>query len=154
MTHLVWFSEADADLAAATSLRDNGFYPQSVWLCTQAAEKAHKALLFALGLNVTEEHLKKFGHTMTAIAGLLPVELQEPKDPAIAGHVTSLDSFVATSRYPRRAAGSWTGPGSLHNQAGATDAVVSATALVAWCRERSLRCLAARQHLLPTSPPP
>lgn len=50
MSHDVWLEQTSDDLKAAHVLNGASHYAQAVWLAAQSVEKAHKAILAALGL--------------------------------------------------------------------------------------------------------
>jgi hypothetical protein len=78
MSHDAWIQQAESDLEAAKVLSHSAFHSQAVWLAAQAVEKAHKAILAALGLRYEDKHFKRLGHGTGEIADLLPVTLHEP----------------------------------------------------------------------------
>ena len=111
------------------------------WLTAQAVEKAHKAILVALGLQFEEEHFKRtFGHKIGVISKVLPEALREPTDPTIANKVAALERKAADCRYP----------GPLQLIPGGAVAITAPSvritssqqeiadgdALVQWCKER------------------
>jgi HEPN domain-containing protein len=58
MSHAPWLIQAESDLVAATVLSDANYHAQAIWLAGQAVEKAHKAIVSALGLRYEEKHFK------------------------------------------------------------------------------------------------
>lgn len=119
MSHAAWMLQAESDLAAAKLLSVNDQHPQAIWFAGQAVEKAHKAVLVALGLRYQESHFKKFSHTTSEVANLLPAALHEPTDPQIGAKLEVLEKLAMSSRYPAPAQGSqWISPGLLDAQFG------------------------------------
>lgn len=51
-----WLRQAHSDLAMAAYANDGGFHAQACYHCSQAAEKALKALLLALGQEPERTH--------------------------------------------------------------------------------------------------
>ena len=153
MSHAAWMEQAASDLAAARSLSEANHHSQAVWLAGQAVEKAHKAILAALGLRYEERHYKHLGHTIDEISKLLPLALHEPTDPAIATMLEKLQSRALASRYP--APGPGTGvpqlvaPASSPSFAASAKDVNDAATLVDWCRKRVERGLRAVQAMRP-----
>jgi HEPN domain-containing protein len=150
-----WLDQAESDLQAAKVLSVGRCHSQSVWFASQAVEKAHKAILLALGLRADEHLLKKLGHETSAIAALLPDALHQPTDPSIAADVAMLEERGRTSRYPTiRRAGSqppqWIAPDQE-----TTDSVAllsTATRLVEWCKARIQRAEQAVKAMGPPAP--
>jgi len=70
---LAWVRQAENDLAMAEFARGGGFHAQACYHCSQAAEKALKGLLIALGEEPPRSHaLERLVDALTA-AGL-PVD--------------------------------------------------------------------------------
>jgi HEPN domain-containing protein len=87
-----WFQEAQADLAVVRTLRGAGHHAAACFHSQQAAGKALKALLYALGARVV------LGHSVRELARQC-----EGHDPAFAGAADDtalLDQFYITTRYP------------------------------------------------------
>ena len=100
MSHVVWLEQADNDLKAASALSAVGHHSQAVWLAGQAVEKAHKAIIAAMGLQYEERHFKHLGHGTGEISRMLPDALHQPHDPQIAVMVNTLETRALASRYP------------------------------------------------------
>jgi HEPN domain-containing protein len=155
MSHAAWLEQAESDLEAARLLSGAGHHSQAVWLAAQAIEKAHKAILFALGLRYAEPELKRMNHAITNVAQLLPASLHEPTDPAIAEAVEALQKVALIARYPQ--------PAKLVRPAvtpappvAPAVAIVSsqqeladAELLLAWCKSRVERALRAFEAMKP-----
>jgi len=100
VNHTAWFEQAESDLDAARVLSSANHHSQAVWLAAQAAEKAHKAILMALGLRYQDKHFKHLGHDTSEISVLLPEALHDPRNPDIAAMVSTLELRAKSSRYP------------------------------------------------------
>jgi HEPN domain-containing protein len=156
VSHDVWLRQADSDLDAARSLSSAGFHSQAIWCASQAVEKAHKAVLVALGLQLSEKGFKELGHKTSAIAELLPAALQAPLDPTIAADVTLIEKRGLESRYPfvqkghGAPSGPWVAP--CDENASSADVLAKATNLVGWCKHRVGRALLAVAAMAPTQP--
>ena len=150
MSHAAWLQQAESDLSAAKVLSAADHHAQAVWLAAQAVEKAHKAILVALGLRYEDRHFKHLGHSTGEISKLLPEGLHEPLDPQIAGMVASLERRSATSRYP---APSPSPPGAMVAPATSfTDSRLElddADRLLDWCRKRIERAQRATAAMKP-----
>ncbi len=145
--------QAESDLAAAKILSGANYHSQAVWLAGQAVEKAHKAVLAALGLRYEERHYKQLGHATTDISGLLPKELHAPPDPQVALMVATLQRRALDCRYPAPAqtvgkrAGPLIAPAFLFTISQRD--IADAEKLVDWCKERVTRALCAVQSMKP-----
>lgn len=149
-----WRRQAEDDVAAAKQLI--GLHPsQAIWLASQASEKAHKALLFALGLNVGEETLKRFGHDVGELLDVLPAALLMPKDAKHAERVNTLQELGDQTRYPSlRGGGNVIAPcdhGPL--KASAKTHVDRAEEVLRWCAERETRARAGARAMKPAPSP-
>ena len=147
MSHSPWLFQADSDLDAAKLLSTAGFHSQAVWFAAQAVEKAHKAIVAALGLRYEDKHYKQLGHGTGDIAKMLPAALHEPADPAVASMVSQLENRALSCRYP----------GLKQIVAGAPPQLVAPTdsfkssaqdvedaaTLLDWCRQRIGRAVKA-----------
>jgi HEPN domain-containing protein len=155
MTHAAWMEQAEADLHAAKILSAGGCHSQAVWLAAQAVEKAHKAILFALGLRLSEDVLKKMSHKISGVADSLPESLQEPLDPQVGGAIASLQNLAESCRYPTPAGP--LRPQKVPAPAVAPAARISASQvevddaemLVGWCRARVARAIKAVESMRP-----
>ncbi|MEI8251613.1 MAG: HEPN domain-containing protein [Synechococcus sp. ELA057] len=88
-----WVRQAENDLAMAEFARDGGFHAQACYHCSQAAEKALKGLLIALGEEPPRSHaLERLVDALTA-AGL-------PVDRLRQLPLKSLSRMTTASRYP------------------------------------------------------
>ena len=154
MSHAAWLQQAESDLEASRVLSAARHHSQAVWFAAQAVEKAHKAILAALGLRYEERHYKHLGHNTAEIARLLPEALHEPPDPQIAEMVSTLESSAGSSRYPAPA--QTTGAGVARVVAPAARIVASrleienAMHLLDWCRERIARAVRAARVMKPS----
>lgn len=145
MNHAPWLEQAEDDVAAARVLSAANQHSQAVWLASQAVEKAHKAILAALGMRYEEKHFKSLGHATSEIANLLPEALHEPVDPNVATMVTTLETLARSSRYP--APVQRDGPTQLlapcKRITSSEREVHDAALLLHWCQERVRRALLA-----------
>ncbi len=152
MSFDAWFGQAEDDLKASKVLLAGGHPSQAIWLATQASEKAHKALLFALGLKITDDTFKKgFGHKVGLLVASLPDELQAPMDTNIASAVTALDNVQDQCRYPAIRGGVLVAP-YKHGPFGASEAkgfVEQAASLLDWCQDRARRARVAVNAMKP-----
>lgn len=146
MSFEAWFGQAEDDLNASKVLLAGGHPSQAIWLATQASEKAHKALLFALGLKITDDTFKKgFGHKVGVLVASLPDELQAPVDTAMARAVSALDNVQDQCRYPALRGGVLVAPYKhvAFGEPQAKDFVEKAASLLDWCQDRARRARVA-----------
>jgi HEPN domain-containing protein len=88
-----WVRQGENDLAMAEFARDGGFHAQACYHCSQAAEKALKGLLIALGEEPPRSHaLERLVDALTA-AGL-------PVDRLRQLPLKSLSRMTTASPYP------------------------------------------------------
>lgn len=152
MSFEAWFGQAEDDLNASKVLLAGGHPSQAIWLATQASEKAHKALLFALGLKITDDTFKKgFGHKVGVLVASLPDELQAPVDTAMARAVSALDNVQDQCRYPALRGGVLVSPYQhvAFGKSQAKDFVEQAASLLAWCEDRARRARVAVDAMKP-----
>lgn len=150
MNHGAWFKQAESDLAAARLLSEQMLHSQAIWLCSQAVEKGHKALLAALGLGYQERHFKQLGHDTAGIARLLPENLQIPNDPSVAERLAALSRRAARARYPEDP----NGVAPCDDLQDSAEEIQAAEVLVGWCREKMPRAVRAAEAMLPRSSEP
>lgn len=148
MSAAEWMVQAEDDLKAADVLEKAGHHSQAIWLSGQAVEKAQKSLLFALGLRLSDDDLKRYGHNLSRISNLVPDALHQPPDPSIASDLGALEKHVANCRYPAPGASA----PAVTTLASARDVAV-ARRLVDWCKERSKRAAAGVAAMLPARSP-
>jgi HEPN domain-containing protein len=151
MSYAAWLQQAESDLNAAQVLSDARHHSQAVWLAGQAVEKAHKAILVALGLRYEDKHFKQLSHDTGEISKLLPEALHLPTNLKIAEMVASLETRSNRSRYPARAQ-----TGTPSEIVAPTSSIVDsqqdiadAKELLDWCRERIARAIRAGEALKP-----
>ena len=151
MSHAEWMGQASNDLAAAKLLSNAGHHSQAVWLAFQAVEKAHKAILVALGLQYEDKHFKSLGHNTQEIARLLPAALHHPIDLEIAVKISNLNSRAENCRYPSPPKGLPSAPvlAPLSRIASSNEDVANAELLLRWCQERVERALRASAAMQP-----
>ncbi len=153
MSHSAWTQQAQSDLAAAKVLSAANHHCQAVWLAGQAVEKAHKAILAALGLRYEDKHYKQLGHGTGEISRLLPATLHDPIDPQIARMVAALEARALASRYPAPAQTAGKGTPQLVAPAASVAAsdqdVADAQQLLDWCQDRVARALRASEAMKP-----
>ena len=140
MSAAAWMEQAADDLAAAKILSAAGHHPQAIWLAAQAVEKAHKAILFALGLGVQTKDLKGFSHDVLKVVALLPQALQDPPDADVARARSTLQQRAELSRYPELLPGQAPTVVAPKLRLPSSEADVrDAEMLVRWCKERLAR---------------
>lgn len=90
-----WFRTAQSDLAAATGLMELGHFAQACFLFQQAAEKAAKALHFAIDTS-------PWGHSVARLLTDARDSLAPDQDQAAAllKDANALDRFYVPTRYP------------------------------------------------------
>lgn len=150
--HTPWLTQAESDLKAARVLSEGGLHSQAIWFAGQAVEKAHKAVLVALGLRYTEKQFKQLSHATSEVAGLLPEALHAPVDADVGALVTTLENAAMNSRYPKptHSGQPWTAP--CESTESSDQEVRDAARLVEWCRARIARALAAVTAMRPAPP--
>jgi HEPN domain-containing protein len=151
LSHTVWLEQATDDLQAARVLSAASHHSQAVWLAAQAVEKAHKAVLLALGLRYEDRHFKQLGHSISEISKLLPEALLKPYDLTIAMKVTALEAWALSSRYPAPVdvAGTKRLLAPSSRITSSQQEIEDAGLLLEWCRERITRAVAAVQAMTP-----
>lgn len=152
MSFDAWFGQAEDDLKASKVLLAGGHPSQAIWLATQASEKAHKALLFALGLKLTDDTFRKgFGHKVGVLVASLPDELQAPVEAATAGAVSALDNVQDQCRYPAIRGAVLVAPYKhvAFGESQAKDFVEKAASLLVWCQDRARRARVAVDAMKP-----
>lgn len=156
MSYQAWLQQADDDLDAADALSKIGHHSQAAWLAAQAVEKAHKAILVALGLRYEDKHFKQLGHNTTEIARVLPASLQEPLNPRLASMIATLETRASASRYPAPAQTPGRGPVQIvapaASMSNSEQDVAEAREVLSWCRDRIARAVRAEQAMRPSSP--
>lgn len=89
-----WIRQAQNDLDAARLTASHGFHAQACDLAGQAAEKALKALLLAVGIT------PPYSHSLEKLVELL--QSQGLEQPALAElHLKPLTRMNSASRYPQ-----------------------------------------------------
>ena len=88
-----WLRQAHSDLAMAAYASEGGFYAQGCYHCSQAAEKALKAVLLALGQEPERTH--SIERLLLALE-LLGIET----DPLHQLPLKPLQRMTTASRYP------------------------------------------------------
>jgi len=88
-----WLRQAHSDLAMAAYASDGGFYAQACYHCSQAAEKALKAVLLALGQEPERTHSIE---RLLLSLELLGIET----DPLRQLPLKPLQRMTTASRYP------------------------------------------------------
>ena len=88
-----WLRQAHSDLAMANYASDGGFHAQACYHCSQAAEKALKALLLALGQEPERTH--SIARLLDALE-LLGIETAPLRDLPLK----PLQRMITASRYP------------------------------------------------------
>jgi HEPN domain-containing protein len=120
-----WLRQAEADLRHARHALEDGDYEWSCFAAHQAAEKAIKALFQKLGMDA-------WGHTLTALIGNLPPEIQTPDE--LVDYARMLDKHYIPTRYPN---GFDSGaPTDFYTRREAQDAIRYAEAIFAFCRRQ------------------
>ncbi|MSP73297.1 MAG: HEPN domain-containing protein [Myxococcales bacterium] len=142
MSHDVWLEQAADDLKAACVLSGANHHSQAVWLAAQSVEKAHKAILAALGLQYEEKHDKHLGHGTGDISKLLPDSLQAPRNPNVARMIESLET-------PAQVAGLKGLMAPATRITSSQQEIGDATELLTWCRERVTRADPGVQAMRP-----
>jgi len=123
--YLDWLRQAEADLRHARHALEDGDYEWSCFAAQQAAEKAIKALFQKLGMDA-------WGHTLTALIGNLPPEIQTPDE--LVDYARMLDKHYIPTRYPN---GFDSGaPADFYTRREAQDAIRYAEAILAFCRRQ------------------
>ncbi len=116
-----WLAQAERDLAAARDLARTGHFNVACFEAQQAAEKAAKAVLYALGAE------DAFGHSvrelLRAATGSIPA-LAQLDDAAMR-----LDRFYIPTRYPNGLPGGI--PADAFNAEDATQAISHGDAVLA-----------------------
>jgi HEPN domain-containing protein len=88
-----WLTTAREDLAAAQALRQARHFPQSCFLCQQAAEKAVKALWLA-------QDADPWGHSVQKLLTDYPARDQLRDTDALRRAAIELDRLYIPTRYP------------------------------------------------------
>lgn len=120
-----WFRQAEADLRHARNALDDGDYEWSCFAAQQAAEKALKSLFQRLGMEA-------WGHTLTALIGNLPPDIQTP--PELVDHCRVLDKHYIPTRYPNGFASG--APTDFYTKGEAEEAIRYAETILEFCRHQ------------------
>ena len=88
-----WIRQAESDLAMADFARSGGFFAQACYGCSQAAEKALKGLLMALGQEPPRSH--SLERLVDALA-----EVGLPVEPLRSLQLKALSRMSTATRYP------------------------------------------------------
>ena len=88
-----WIRQAENDLAMADFARSGGFFAQACYGCCQAAEKALKGLLMALGQEPPRSH--SLERLVDALA-----EVGLPVEPLRSLQLKALSRMSTATRYP------------------------------------------------------
>lgn len=119
-----WWQQAARDLRHANHALDDGDYEWSAFAAQQAAEKALKALIMALGG-------EPWGHLTAALVEALPPPAAEND---VLDAARRLDKHYIPARYPNGLAASY--PGKLYTRGEAEHAIADATIVIEYCRRR------------------
>jgi HEPN domain-containing protein len=119
-----WRDQSARDLAHARHALEDADYEWAAFAAQQAAEKALKALVMALGG-------EPWGHLTVGLVEALP---DPPAEPAINDAARRLDKHYIPSRYPNGFAASY--PGKLYTKGEAEQAIADATLITEFCRRR------------------
>jgi len=89
-----WLAQGRRDLEQAQQSMQAGRHEWACFAAHQAAEKALKALNLA-------HHQQAWGHTLTRLWAVLPLQAWEPAPPAdIEDRLRLLDGYYIPTRYP------------------------------------------------------
>jgi HEPN domain-containing protein len=88
-----WWKQAESDLAMAEFARAGGFFSQACYHCSQAAEKALKGLLIALGEEPPRSHALERLVDALAATGLPVDQLRDLQ-------LKVLSRMTTATRYP------------------------------------------------------
>ena len=115
-----WLRQAENDLAAGETLRDNGFAAHACFQAQQAAEKALKALHYLGG------ERRVLGHSaVELLAGLVE---KYPELRSMNEAASRLDLYYITARYPNALPGS--APFEVFRREQAEEAVTLAEGII------------------------
>jgi HEPN domain-containing protein len=118
-----WLTQGERDLAQARHSYVGGFYEWACFAAQQSAEKAAKALLYALNASAR-------GHSTLGMLERLPTNVAVPRDIRLAA--SKLDKYYTVTRYPN---GFESGPPAEHFLAEeAEEAIAFAEKVLAFCR--------------------
>ena len=121
-----WFRQAEADLKHARHALESNDFEWSCFAAHQSSEKALKAVFLKLGLDA-------WGHTLTALIGNLPSEVQKPSRTLI-DTARVLDKYYIPTRYPN---GFDSGaPTDFYAQAESQQAITQAEVIHEYCRDQ------------------
>jgi HEPN domain-containing protein len=118
-----WFDQSSRDLAHARHALDDRDYEWTAFAAQQAAEKALKALVLALGG-------EPWGHLVTALAEALPAGSEAP--PEVLDAARRLDKHYIPARYPNGFPAGY--PGKLYTSGEAEQAIADASIVTDFCR--------------------
>jgi HEPN domain-containing protein len=119
-----WWAQSARDLAHATHALDDEDYEWAAFAAQQAAEKAVKALLMAIGG-------EPWGHLTAALVEALPAP---GGDAGVLDAARRLDKHYIPARYPNGFVASY--PGRMYTRGEAQQAIADATFITEFCRRR------------------
>ncbi len=120
-----WLRQAEADLRHARHALEDGDYEWSCFAAQQAAEKALKALFQKLGMEA-------WGHTLTALIGNLPSQIEVPAE--LVDYARMLDKHYIPTRYPNSFDSG--APTDFYTKMEAQSAIQYAEAILEFCRHQ------------------
>jgi HEPN domain-containing protein len=151
MSYLAWLSQAQSDLSAAKLMSANNFHSQALWLLSQSIEKAHKAILIALGLELNEKVLKALGHDVGEILKMIPLNLRLTLEAEIKQNIVNLTTNGEKSRYPAISQNKLYGPPVIVAPAdeirSSQKELGEAEEILVWCKSRIERALRANEAM-------
>jgi HEPN domain-containing protein len=121
-----WFRQAEADLNHARNALEDADFEWSCFAAHQAGEKALKAVFLKNGMDA-------WGHTITALIGSLPEDVEAPPD-TLVNSARTLDKHYIPTRYPN---GFPSGaPKDFYTKSEAQDAIEHARAILEFCHNQ------------------
>lgn len=121
-----WLRQATADLRHARNALEDGDFEWSCFAAHQTAEKALKAVFQKLGMDA-------WGHTVTALIGNLPSEVDQPSE-VLINYARMLDKHYILTRYPNGFASG--APTDYYTEEEARNAIQHAEAILDFCRNQ------------------
>jgi HEPN domain-containing protein len=124
---LRWLKTSVDDLEAAKTISRSGFHSHACFLCQQAAEKAVKAVFYAMGED-------PWGHSIQKLLADLSKDFFLEISGKLVECAGKLDRFYIPARYPNGLPDLT--PHEVYFQEDSQEAIAMASSIIEFCREK------------------